>query len=566
MAGKHTKPDHGEAGDFFSKVLADMDREASGSHRGVDPQLIPYIEAADKPDSGDGSDYHRMIAQLDADEDTKVALRNIVEHSLLSGPLPEILDELDTDDANESSDTDRGDPTVELAAHHELSEQVREVYEAIIARAPEHRFTPTLDRIQRMMDYLGDPQLSYETVHVAGTNGKTSIARMVDALARSAGLRTGRFTSPHLERVNERISIDGQPLTDEEFLCAWQDVHQIIDLVDQESVDSGGPRMSFFEVLTAMAFAAFADAPVNLAVIEVGMGGSWDSTNVLNAKVSVIAPISMDHTQWLGDTIEKIAVEKAGIIHEGGMVVIGAQRPEVERVIHNRAVEMNATVLTYGSDFYVTDTEPAPGGQLVSIQTPHGHYQNLFMPLLGEHQAQNAAVALTAFEAYLGGKQVEELLVERAFTEFTSPGRLEVTRTSPTVILDGAHNVGAAEVLRRAVLEQLPYRHVVGVYSAMRDKDVEGVLGLMEPALDAVVLVDMNSERGMEMEKLTEIANDVFGEDRVYIADDPLEAIDRAVSLAEQAAEMPLEAATLVFGSLAFVGEVRALMHRGLKR
>src|SRR5690349_8981248 len=226
-----------------------------------------------------------------------------------------------------------------------------EVEHALLGRWPESRLEPSLDRIAALCRLLGDPQHAYPVVHLTGTNGKTSTARMIDALLRGLDLRTGRFTSPHLQSMTERISIDGQPLTEEEFVDAFADVAAYAQIVD----DSQSHPLSFFELTVAMAFAAFADAPVDAAVVEVGMGGAWDATNVADGQVAVVTPIAVDHASYLGDRAETIAVEKAGIIKAGSHAVIAEQEPEVLDVLMRRVVDVGATVLREGVDFGVAE-------------------------------------------------------------------------------------------------------------------------------------------------------------------------------------------------------------------
>lgn len=440
-------------------------------------------------------------------------------------------------------------------------EAADEVYRAIVERAPEHQIDPTLDRVREVCELLGDPQLDYQVVHVTGTNGKTSTARMVERLLREHGLRTGRFTSPHLTRVTERIAIDGEPISDEDFVRTWQDVAPYVHLVDQRSLDRGGPRLSFFEVFTVMAFAAFADAPVDVAVVEVGMGGRWDSTNVVHSQVQVIAPVAMDHQAYLGDTLEEIAGNKAGIIEEGGTLVLARQDEVAEGVILAEAAAKGARVVREDVDIAVVERQVAVGGQLVTLRGLGGVYTDIYLPLFGEHQAHNALLALTATEALLtGGAALDGGVVEAAFADVSSPGRLEVVRSSPTVVVDGAHNPNGVEALVAGLAEAFAFTRVVGVVAIMEDKDAEGILGLLEPALDEVVVTHAATPRSMDVDDLAEVAEDVFGPDRVHRA----ERLDDAVALAVERAESEVErgAGVLVTGSLYLVAEARVLLGR----
>jgi len=450
----------------------------------------------------------------------------------------------------------------DLAAAAELNE----VYASIIARAPEHDIDPTLDRVARVLDLMGDPHRAYRVVHVTGTNGKTSTARMIERLVREHGLRTGRFTSPHLSSVAERIAIDGEPVSAAAFVAAWHDVEPYVAMVDAESQAAGGPRLSFFEVLTVMAFAAFADTPVDVAIVEVGMGGRWDSTNVVDGEVAVLTPVAIDHTRWLGRTVTEIAHEKAGIVKTDAVVVSAAQPEAAEREIRERVAEVHATLLTDGEELGVVERTLGVGGQLVTLRTPGGVYQDVFVPLHGEHQAHNALLALAATEALLsGGRPLDGAVVEAAFGDVQSPGRLEVVRSSPTVLVDAAHNPAAAQVLVDALEEAFGFRRLVGVFAAMADKDVEGVLAILEPVLAEIVVTSIaSSPRAMEVTDLAEIAVDVFGEDRVHVQPVLAEALEEAVTLAEQGDEVGvgLGAGVIVAGSVVLAAEAREAFGR----
>src|SRR6478735_814281 len=313
----------------------------------------------------------------------------------------------------------------DLPPQARLAETYAEVEDALLSRWPETRLEPSLDRITALTEILGEPQRAYPVIHLTGTNGKTSTSRMIDTLLRALNLRTGRFTSPHVERMSERICIDGEPLDDEAFVRAFNDVAPYVELVD---ADQPHP-LSFFETVVAMAFGAFADAPVDAAVVEVGMGGSWDATNVADGAVAVVLPVAVDHARYLGDNVAAIALEKAGIIKEGATAVRAAQTPEVAEVLLARATEVGATVAREGMEFGVVSRVPAVGGQTVSLQGLRARYDEVFLPLYGAHQAQNAAVALAAVEAFAGEQHaLDEEVVRAAFAEVTSPGRLEIVR------------------------------------------------------------------------------------------------------------------------------------------
>ncbi len=448
--------------------------------------------------------------------------------------------------------TPAGDQTPRLA------ETFEEVEDALLSRWPETRMEPSLDRIRVFTELLGDPQWSYPVIHLTGTNGKTSTSRMIDTILRALELRTGRFTSPHVERMTERISLDGEPMTDEQFVRAFNDVAPLVHLVD----DSQPYPLSFFETVVGMAYAAFADAPVDVAVVEVGLGGTWDATNVADAAVAVLLPVAVDHAHLLGDDPVAIAREKAGIIKQGSIAVVAEQLPDVAEVINERAHDVGARVLREGVDLGVVARSPAVGGQLVSLQTPRARYDELFLPLYGAHQAQNAVLALTAVEAFLGTEPLDAELVHAAFGEFTSPGRLEIVRRSPTIVLDAAHNPHGAAATAAALEDSFQFDPLVGVIGVMADKDYEGVLGAFEPHLAHVVCTQNSTPRAMRAEELAVAAREVFGEDRVSVAPFLPDAIDQALAIAESGSTGSSmgSGAVLVTGSVVTVGEARHLL------
>jgi len=444
-----------------------------------------------------------------------------------------------------------------------VDERVAEIYRDILTRAPEHRVQPSLDRVAAVCHLLGDPQHAFRTIHLTGTNGKTSTARMVERLVAAMGLRTGRFTSPHLHTVRERIAIDGAPISPEAFVAAWEDIAPFVEMVDARSGAAGGPRLSFFEVFTLMAFDAFADAPVDVAVIEVGMGGRWDATNVVTADVAVITPVALDHMQWLGPTLREIAGEKVGIIKDGSVVVSADQREEVAGIIAVAAAQHGSRLLEVGRDLAVTRRQVAVGGQVLTLRTPAAIYEDIFLPLLGEHQAVNAMLALAAVEAFFGGAALPAEAVEEGFASVTSPGRLELVRSSPTVLVDAAHNPHGIGALRDAVAESFAFRRLVGVVSCMADKEAEAMLGELEPLLDEVVVTGMRSARAMDPAALYEIAQDVFMDtDRVHLRPSLADALDLAAARAEAHGDPAGMAGVLVVGSVLLAAEARQLMGR----
>jgi len=450
----------------------------------------------------------------------------------------------------------------ETPAAPRLAQTFEEVEDALLSRWPESKLEPSLERIEAFCEFLGDPQRTYRSIHLTGTNGKTSTSRMIDTLLRALDLRTGRFTSPHVEKMNDRISIDGEPLDDEAFVRAFNDVAPYTHLVDAQEAHP----LSFFETVVGMAYAAFADAPVDVAVVEVGMGGSWDATNVIDADVAVVLPIAIDHSNYLGDSPAAIAIEKSGIIKAGSIAVLAQQRPEAADVLLARASEVGATVVREGEEFGVISRVAAVGGQLMSLQGLRGRYDEVFLPLYGAHQAQNAAVALAAVEAFAGGQPLDGDLVRAAFAEVTSPGRLEVVRRSPTVVIDAAHNPAGAEAVAAALDDSFQFSPLIGVVAVMADKDAAGLLAAFEPHFAHVVCTQNSTPRSLSALDLAQIAIEIYGEDRVAVQPVLADAIDQAAGLAEagDAYGNPLgSGAVLVTGSVVTVGEARSLIRRG---
>ncbi len=429
-------------------------------------------------------------------------------------------------------------------------------------RRNEVQISPTLDRITALLDVLGNPQRSYPVILIAGTNGKTSTARMVDALLTRFGLRTGRFTSPHLQSVTERIALDGEPIDADRYVQAYEDVAPFVTIVDRGSARAGGVPLSKFEILTAMAYAVFADAPVDVAVVEVGLGGTWDSTNVVDATVAVITPVGIDHTEFLGPTLRDIATNKAGIVKADSVAIVGPQEPEAMTAILRRTVEVDAAVARFGSEFAVLDRSFAVGGQRLTLQGLGGVYEDVFLPLSGEHQAVNAALALAAVEAFFGAgaaRQLDIAPVQDGFAAVASPGRLERVRTSPTIMVDAAHNPHGAAALAAALAAEFSFTRLVGVLAVLADKDVRGVLEALADSFDEVVVTRNSSPRSMDPAELALIAEDVFGEGVVHIADRMDDAIALAVELAETDVEDVSGTGVVITGSVVSAGDGRAL-------
>ncbi|MEY4422677.1 MAG: hypothetical protein RL581_1215, partial [Actinomycetota bacterium] len=341
----------------------------------------------------------------------------------------------------------------------ENRERLAAIENALLARWPETRIQPSLDRISLLCDALGSPQLSYPTIHIGGTNGKTSTTRFIDSLLFAHGLRTGRFTSPHLEDFRERICINGEMIGAEELIFNYNDIAAYFDFVDSKLPNP----ISFFEAVTGLAMAAFSEHPVDVGIFEVGMGGQWDATNIIQPTVTVITPIGMDHMEYLGNTIEEIAETKAGILKEGAFAVFTNQEPEVAKILLARAAELGVDVAREGIEYEVMSRQMAVGGQLLTIRGTKDVYSDIFLPLHGKHQAANAAAALVAAEAFFGNQHLDPEAVKAGFAAATSPGRFEIVRRDPTVILDAAHNPHGARTLANTLQEEFTFGRVIAV-------------------------------------------------------------------------------------------------------
>ncbi len=419
-----------------------------------------------------------------------------------------------------------------------------------------------LSKIEALLDLLGTPQRGYPAIHLTGTNGKTSTARMIDSLLRAHGLRTGRYTSPHLETVRERIALDGEPVDERRFVAAYREVAPVAELVDRKYPEP----LTYFDVTTAMAFAAFADAPVDVAVVEVGLGGADDATNVLHAGTCVITPIGLDHTEFLGDTLADIADAKAGIIHSGATLVCAVQDPEAIEPILRRCAEVGATIAREGAEFGVLERSLAVGGQVLSLQGLGGRYDEIFLPLHGEHQAQNAVLALAAVEAFLGAGSARALdpeAVREGFAGTSSPGRLERVRSAPTILLDAAHNPHGMAATVAALQQEFSFRRLVVVLAMLADKDVDSVLELLEPVADYVVATRNTSPRALSAAALAERAAEILAPERVVLEPELPDAIAAAVALAEEDLDGEMGGVgVLITGSVVTVADARKLFRR----
>lgn len=514
--------------------------EGAGPNVGDDPADAAFFQAM-MGGAPDGPDIADLVLPLRPSGDDEVLAAD-------PGAAADATADLDDDRSELIPDS----PPLTLAA-----------VEAVLNRRwPETRIAPTLARIESLADLIGNPQRAYPVIHVAGTNGKSSVTRMIDALLTAMGLTTGRFTSPHLQTVTERIAIGDRPIGADDYVRTFGDIAPYVDMVDAASRESGGVPMSKFEILTAMAFAAFADAPVDVAVIEVGLGGTWDSTNIVTPAVAAITPVGIDHIDYLGPDLASIAENKAGIIKAGATAVIGPQQPEAMEVLLRRAAEVDATVARYGSEFDLLERRSAVGGQLITLQGLSGVYEDIFLPLYGEHQARNAAIALAAVEAFFGAGRDRALdagVIRDGFAAASSPGRLERVRSSPTIFIDAAHNPHGARALAAALAEDFSFTRLVGVLAIMADKDVPGVLEALAGSFDEVVVTVNSSPRAMPAADLEAIAREVFGAERVHTADRMDDAIALAVDLAEDDPSGGVGAAVLITGSVVSAGDGRAL-------
>ncbi|CAN2209834.1 FolC Folylpolyglutamate synthase [Candidatus Nanopelagicaceae bacterium] len=431
------------------------------------------------------------------------------------------------------------------------------IEQALLARWPETRIEPTLERIAALVDMLGSPQLTYPTIHIGGTNGKTTTSRMIDSLLFEMGLRTGRFTSPHLESYLERIAINGEPIAAKDLIFSFNDISAYLDLMDEKFEHP----ISFFEAITALAFAAFAEHPIDVGVIEVGMGGQWDATNVVDADVSVIMPIGLDHTEFLGETLTEIAQTKAGIIKEGGFVVLAQQEPECAVELLKQAALVGADVAREGVEYSVLSRSIAVGGQLLAIQGTKKIYTDIFIPLHGKHQASNAAAALVAVEIFFGDQDLDIEAVRAGFANVKSPGRCEVLHRDPTIIVDAAHNPHGASAIADTIQSEFTFDEVIGIFAPMGDKDVRGILLELEQVMDSVIVTANSSPRSMKVSELEKIASEIFGNERVFAAPTVTDAIDKAVKDCIR----PLSEDTigiLITGSVVTVGEARAIVRK----
>ena len=437
-----------------------------------------------------------------------------------------------------------------------------QLWEELESRWPENLIEPSLARMNAVSHLMGDPQLTFPVIQVAGTNGKSSTARMIESHLRSFGLRTGLYTSPHLVDPTERICLDGAPISPEAAVATWNDIEPFISMVDHNSVADGGPKLSYFEAMTALAYSVFADSPVDVAIIEVGLGGTWDATSVCRPQVAVITPVDLDHQEYLGETIREIAGEKAGILANAEAAVLGPQSPEAAAILVQACEDVDLEPTRFGVEYGVNSQALAVGGQLLFLHGLRGDYSEIFLPLFGEHQGNNAAVALAACETFLGSAllaPLDEDLVREGFAKVISPGRLEILRTSPTVMVDAAHNPHSAKSLATALETSFTFVGVIAVLGMLGSKDAVGFLEALSPVVSQVVTTEPMSPRALPAIELARLASEVLGAERVTIGGDLMSALEEAIGLADSSGEYG-GVGIIVTGSVVLVGDTIRLL------
>lgn len=440
------------------------------------------------------------------------------------------------------------------------AEQAQLVEAELLQRMTENKPRPRLEPTQRAVSLLGDPQSSYRVIHITGTNGKTSTARLIERLLRETGLRTGRFTSPHLVSFNERISIDGEPVANEVFVEVWRDIAPILEIVDAQLESEGDAKLTYFEAIAILGFAVFADAPVDVLVLEVGMGGEWDSTNVADGDVAVFTPIALDHTDRIGSTISEIARTKAGIIKPDAIVVSAVQTDDAISELEAKAEQLHVPIRWLGADFELLETTATKIGQTLSVRSLAGTYEDLAMPIHGHFQAENAALAIAAVEAFLGGgeQRLMDDVVRVALADVASPGRLQVIDQYPLVLLDGAHNPHGAKALAAALATSFGAPETVAVISMLEEKDLPGFLANLDPAIVHYVVTQSSSERAVPAVELAARIAETVGATKVSVQPNFASALEQAKGLLSDSDS----GAVLITGSLTLVGDAVAKIQR----
>jgi dihydrofolate synthase/folylpolyglutamate synthase len=430
------------------------------------------------------------------------------------------------------------------------------VLEELMKRVPENKIRPRLEPTKRAVQLLGDPQRSYRVIHITGTNGKTSTTRFIERILREHGLRTGRFTSPHLLKFTERMAIDGEPVSDEVLYGVYVDIEPILEMVDQELAAQSEAPLTFFEALSVLGFAVFADAPVDVLVLEVGMGGAWDSTNVADGDVAVFTPVGLDHMDRLGNTILEIAETKSGIIKQGALVITSDQTAEAMQVLKRVSSEKAEALFELGKEFSVESHQATSTGQRVVVSGLAGKYGPYEIPVFGIHQSANLAVAIAAVEAFLGGGKVPiaDDVLRSAVADVSSPGRLQLVRTEPELLLDGAHNPAGAKILAVSLKSQFSAKPLVGLVAVLSDKDVAGVFNELAGCFERLVVTESSSNRSLEISKLEPIASEQSGTKAEAITG-VREALERARTIASE-----IDGMVVVTGSISLVGDVLQIL------
>lgn len=427
------------------------------------------------------------------------------------------------------------------------------VYEELLTRVGEANPRPRIEPVRRLAELVGTPQLSYPVIHVAGTNGKTSTSRAIESLLRAHGLRTGLFTSPHLVDFTERFQLDGESVSGNVLAEAWDELRLPLEVLDaQLFAEQQGP-ITFFEALAVLAFAIFADAPVDVAVIEVGMGGEWDATNIADAQVAVFAPIDIDHIAELGPDIESIARTKAGIVKPDSTVVSAHQTPAAIAEIAAAAERESSRLYVAGRDFDLVEDRLAVGGRQIDVRGLHGHvYDAAFVPLYGVHQAHNVSLAVAAVEAFFGAERpIPAEVLEEGLGQLTAPGRLQLIGNDPIVYVDAAHNPHGAEALAQAVTESFAFSEVALVFGTLQGKDASGAIEALAPVATSLILTPVGSPRSVGQEELERLAAPRSPELPTQVCGSLHEALTAARDWASEAEGR----AVLVAGSVLLAGE-----------
>ena len=422
----------------------------------------------------------------------------------------------------------------------------------LLARWPENKINPSLSRVEQFLSALGNPENSFKSLHIAGTNGKTSTARMLQNILLELNLRVGLYTSPHLVHPRERIVVDARPVDEQAFNELLVETEVILDLLEQNHLND---KLTFFEAITALAFEQFSQVPIDVGVIEVGLGGTWDATNVITPEVSVITPISLDHKDYLGDTISEIASEKAGILKANVPAVIAAQKPEAEKVIRNKIAELEIAAFWEGRDFSIANRSLAHGGQVFDVNTPYTKHESIFTHLYGEFQAQNAAVAITAAETFLN-QEINHDFVLTAFEKATSPGRIEIIKRNPTVIIDAAHNPAGVAVSRKAIEESFDFSEIILVLGCMKDKDINEMLAELRGFAASVIATQVDSARAIDHRELATLIKQYLPETELLTS----EVLPTALEVAIDYAKEKKGRGIVVLGSVALAGAVKGLL------